>query len=116
MKKIVLTTLVFFILFNGNSIAQKVTAVKVACIGNSITFGARIEDRIKDAYPEQLGRMLGEEYLVKKFGVSGRTLLSKGNAPYIKTGAYQKSLEFNPDIIIIKLGTNSMAKPISLRH
>lgn len=110
MKKIVLATLVFFLLFSGNSSAQKTATVKVACIGNSITFGYGIKDRIKDAYPAQLGRMLGENYEVRNFGVSGRTLLTKGNMPYVKTGAYQRALEFEPDIVIIKLGTND-SKP-----
>lgn len=86
--------------------AQENKKIKVACIGNSITFGYGIKDRIKDAYPEQLARMLGEGYEVKNFGKSGRTLLEKGNSPYIKTEAYNEVLTYNPDIIIIKLGTN----------
>lgn len=112
MKKIIVATVVFFLLFSGNSIAQKNVKVKVACIGNSITFGYGIKDRIKDAYPAQLGRMLGEKYEVKNFGVSGRTLLSKGNMPYVETGAYKQALEFEPDIVIIKLGTND-SKPFN---
>lgn len=112
MKRNVLASLLIFILFHANISAQKTQAVKIACIGNSITFGARIEDRIKDAYPEQLGRMLGENYLVKNFGVSGRTLLTQGNAPFIKTNAFERALDFNPDIVIIKLGTND-SKPFN---
>lgn len=85
---------------------QEDRPIKVACIGNSITFGYGIKDRLKNAYPEQLARMLGESYEVKNFGVSGKTLLSKGNAPYIETQAYKKALAYEPDIVIIKLGTN----------
>lgn len=36
--------------------AQK---IKVACIGNSITYGYTIEDRDKDSYPAQLQALLG---------------------------------------------------------
>ncbi|MDO6518697.1 SGNH/GDSL hydrolase family protein [Zobellia uliginosa] len=103
------TRILFMLLFAlpisyGN--AQNSEVVKVACIGNSITFGHGIKDRIKNAYPAQLNRMLGEGYEVRNFGVSGRTLLTKGNSPYIKTEAYTKALDYQPDIVIIKLGTN----------
>ena len=93
----------FLFAFNSTFAAEK---IKVACVGNSITYGAGIKDRIRDNYPAQLGRMLGNEYVVKNFGVSARTLLSKGDYPYIKEKAYQDALAFNPDVVIIKLGTN----------
>ena len=54
-------------------------AIRVACIGNSITYGARIKNRDRDSYPAVLSRMLGEAYWVKNFGVSARTLLNKGD-------------------------------------
>ena len=85
---------------------QEEKTVKIACIGNSITYGHGIRDRIKDAYPAQLNRMLGEGYDVKNFGVSGTTLLSKGNRPYIQKDAYRAALAYQPNIVIIKLGTN----------
>ena len=80
--------------------------VKVACIGNSITYGSGVFNREKNAYPKQLQAMLGSEYLVKNFGVSGRTLLKKGDHPYWETSQYQKALDFKADIVFIKLGTN----------
>ena len=42
--------------------------------------------------------------------MSGRTLLSKGDFPYIKEKAYADVKTFQPDIAIIMLGTND-AKP-----
>lgn len=81
-------------------------SVKVACIGNSITYGAGIPDREKNSYPAQLQYLLGENYEVSNFGVSGCTLLSKGNSPYINTSQFKASLEYMPDIVVIKLGTN----------
>jgi lysophospholipase L1-like esterase len=80
--------------------------VKVACIGNSITYGSGIADRAQDSYPAQLGRMLGDKWIVKNFGVSGRTMLKKGDFPYWKEGAWVEAKEFLPDVVIIKLGTN----------
>ena len=79
---------------------------KVACIGDSITFGARIKKRNTFSYPAQLARMLGSAYEVKNFGVNGSTLLRKGDRPYWNTEQYQQALKWNPDIVIIKLGSN----------
>ena len=50
--------------------------------------------------------LLGDGYLVKNFGVSGRTLLKHGDYPYWKEKALQSAKDFAPDIVIIKLGTN----------
>lgn len=79
--------------------------IKISCVGDSITFGARI-NAPEDRYPQQLDVMLGDGYQVVNFGVSGATLLSKGNKPYTKLQAYKDALALNPNIVIIKLGTN----------
>ena len=86
--------------------------IRIACVGNSITAGARIDNPKINSYPAQLGTMLGDGYEVGNFGVSGTTLLQKGNAPYRKTSAYQKALDFKPDWVFIKLGTND-TKPVN---
>ena len=80
--------------------------IRIACVGNSITYGSRVENREKNAYPVQLQAMLGEGYEVANFGVSGATLLKKGNKPYWIQPEYKKALEFKPDMVFIKLGTN----------
>lgn len=84
--------------------------VKIACIGNSITYGAGIENRDHMSYPAQLQAWLGKQYDVRNFGVSGATLLKKGDKPYWKEPQYQQAIDFLPDIVIIKLGTND-SKP-----
>ncbi|MRT93795.1 GDSL-type esterase/lipase family protein [Ancylomarina sp. 16SWW S1-10-2] len=104
MKKIVIGLILFFVFVAGISHAQE--KIKVACVGNSITFGARIKDRIKDAYPVVLGNMLGEGYEVQNFGVSARTILKKGDHPYSKEATFEAAKDYNPDIVIFKLGTN----------
>lgn len=88
------------------SIAGADEEIKVACVGDSITFGAGISDRDNDSYPAQLGEMLGAGWEVVNFGVSGHTLLSDGDLPYVNSGRYKAALDFNPDVVIIKLGTN----------
>ena len=86
--------------------APKKGAVKVACIGNSITDGHGIDMATAYGYPAELQKILGENYWVKNFGVSGRTLLKKGDQPYMEEQAWKDARAFNPDIVIIKLGTN----------
>ncbi|WP_071135436.1 GDSL-type esterase/lipase family protein [Millionella massiliensis] len=90
--------------------AQARTPLRVACVGNSITYGAGIANRDANSYPAQLQEYLGDEYEVCNFGVSGRTLLNHGDLPYTQTAEYKASLEFAPDIVLIKLGTND-SKP-----
>ena len=45
--------------------------IRVACVGDSITFGAGVEEREKNNYPKVHGGLLGDKYEVKNFGVSG---------------------------------------------
>lgn len=89
--------------------------VRVACIGNSITYGSGIPDRARDSYPAQLGRMLGDHWVVRNFGVGGRTLLKKGDFPYWKEDAYSEAKAFLPNVVIIKLGTND-TKPQNWKY
>lgn len=80
--------------------------VKVACVGNSVTFGAGIENREVNAYPAQLQRMLGDGYEVKNFGKNGATLLNKGHRPYRDQEEYQAAINFAADRVVIHLGLN----------
>ena len=79
---------------------------KVACIGNSVTYGYGHKNPGETSYPTQLQQMLGEEYEVRNFGHSGATLLNKGHRPYINLPEYKAALEFAPDIAVIHLGLN----------
>ena len=84
----------------------KEDAVRVACIGNSITDGHGIGMAPVKGYPAVLQKKLGEGYLVKNFGVSARTMMNKGDLPYMNELAWRDAKAFNPNIVIIKLGTN----------
>jgi len=102
MKKIVFTVVLLF----GAIITHGQDIKRVACVGDSITFGYGIKKRQYNAYPAQLAKKLGKEYQVRNFGVSSSTLLNKGNKPYTKLKTYKNALSFNPNIVVIKLGTN----------
>ena len=99
----------------GSFSAPAKDAIRVACIGNSITYGDRIDNRRHDSYPAVLGRRLGTGYNVKNFGICGCTLMNKGDHPYMETWAWKAALTFNPDIVIIKLGTND-SKSFNWQH
>ena len=81
-------------------------AVRVACIGNSITDGSGVDMQEHFAYPAQLQKKLGNDYFVKNYGVSARTMLQQGDHPYMKEMAWEDAKAFNPNVVIIKLGTN----------
>lgn len=90
-------------------------AIRVACIGNSITDGFGIDMATQYGYPAQLQKKLGNGYWVKNFGVSSRTMLNKGDFPYMNEKAWRDALAFKPDIVLIKLGTND-SKPYNWQH
>ncbi len=90
-------------------------AIRVACIGNSITDGHGIDMATQYGYPAELQKKLGNGYWVKNFGVSARTMLNKGDYPYMNEMAWQDALAFKPDVVIIKLGTND-SKPYNWQH
>ena len=88
----------------------KADAIRVACIGNSITEGFGIDMCGAYGYPAELQKLLGNDYWVKNFGVSSRTMLNKGDYPYMNELAWQDAQAFKPDVVLIKLGTND-SKP-----
>jgi acyl-CoA thioesterase-1 len=50
--------------------------------------------------------MLGKKWQVRNFGVSGATMLKNGDKPYWEQQALGDALAYNPNVVIIKLGTN----------
>ena len=93
---------------SGGAVSAEET-VKIACIGDSITAGSQASSSAY-YYPNQLQELLGSGYEVKNYGVSGRTMLSKGDNPYINEPQYTQSQEWQPDYVILMLGTND-SKP-----
>lgn len=79
---------------------------RVACVGNSITYGMTLADPATESYPAQLQQMLGDGYEVGNFGKSGATLLRHGHRPYIAQEEWAKAKAFKGDIAVIHLGVN----------
>jgi len=89
--------------------------IRLACVGDSITYGHGIKNRLKGCYPAQLGQMLGDKWEVRNFGVSGATMLREGDLPYWEQQAFKDVLAYNPHVVIIKLGTND-TKPQNWKY
>ena len=85
-------------------------AVKVACIGDSITDGHEIFPAWSLGYPAVLQGLLGDGYEVRNFGLSARTLQNGADIPYMAESIWRECLDFRPDVAVIKLGTND-SKP-----
>ncbi len=84
--------------------AARAAPIKVAGVGDSITQLSQ--------WPQKLGALLGAGYAATNYGVSGTTLLKKGDSPYWSTTAFTQSHTDNPDIVVIMLGTND-SKPFN---
>lgn len=84
----------------------KAGQVRLACIGDSTTYGTVIPNVFYNCYPAQLGRMLGGGYHVANFGFNAKTALDVNDNSFRKTNQFPLSLEYQPNIVIIMLGTN----------
>lgn len=89
-----------------DSTTQNNTQIKIACVGDSVTYGYGIENRKEDTYPAVLQNMLGSDYKVRNFGVSGHCVQETSDRPYANTKTYAKSLKYDADIVVFMLGSN----------
>lgn len=87
---------------------------RIACVGDSITYGCGVKGWFRNNYPVVLGRLLGKGYCVNNYGYSARTASLAGDFPYMKERIYRKSLAFLPDTVLIMLGAND-SKPQNWR-
>ncbi|MEM0897931.1 MAG: GDSL-type esterase/lipase family protein [Verrucomicrobiota bacterium] len=89
-------------------------AIRVACEGDSITFGHKVKDRVLNCYPGRLQSILGREYHIKNYGINGATLITRGDYPYMYSKEFEEALAFEPRIVVLMLGTNDV-KPWNLK-
>ncbi|MCQ2092115.1 MAG: GDSL-type esterase/lipase family protein [Fibrobacter sp.] len=80
------------------------TATKVACVGNSITYGYGLNGAT--TYPQHLQQILGSEYEVNNYGNSGKMFHKSSGESYWAQDEFKKAYNFAPDIVVIELGTN----------
>lgn len=83
--------------------------LKVACIGNSITYGYRLKDPEKYSYPSVLQKLLGNnKAYVKNFGISGATMIQYGRPNLWQE--LDSIKQFDPGIVVIVIGTNETSQ------
>lgn len=80
--------------------------IRVACIGDSTTFGIGVKNKAEESYPAQLQTLLGGGYQVTNLGVGSCTLIRKGSPNVWTTLKRLKASQFNPDIVVVDLGIN----------
>ena len=84
---------------------EKEGQIKVACVGDSLTYGANLDGWYKNNYPTKLQNILGDKYCVNNYGHSGATVTTSRDM-YSKLLEYRQSLQFKADIVVMMLGTN----------
>lgn len=104
-----------YLYFNGLSGMSNTTEasggqIRVACVGDSITYGHGISNWPENNYPAILQDSLGDAYLVNNYGVSGRAVQPNSDQPYTALDHYQQSLAFDADIVVFMMGSND-SKP-----
>lgn len=80
--------------------------IKIACIGDSNTYGFKLIKRSKHSYPAELQKLLGDNYEVMNFGLIGYCVQNSSNLPYKDHDYFKKSIEYNADIVLLMLGSN----------
>ncbi|TRW23516.1 T9SS type A sorting domain-containing protein [Flavobacterium zepuense] len=85
---------------------QPSDTIKVACMGDSITYGYSLSNPGVYSYPARLQDLLPDGYTATNYGSSGKTLLFNSGASYITNANYSNAVNSEPNIIVIMLGTN----------
>ncbi len=86
---------------------------KIACIGDSLTYGHTWTDEAYPVYLSELFAELDSDIEVKNFGVNGASLTgikpqNSALTKYEDSAKYDESIDYNPDIVVILLGTNDV--------
>lgn len=94
----------------GNTTEAQEGQIKIACVGDSITYGHGTTGWPKNSYPVVLQNLLGDGYHVNSYGVSGRAVQPDSDQPYTALKHYQESIAYGADTVVFMMGTND-SKP-----
>jgi lysophospholipase L1-like esterase len=85
---------------------NSIEPIRVACVGDSLTRGTE--------YTLFLWDHLGStNYLLSDFGVGGTTVSNTSEKPYTNQSAYVLAQNYQPNIVIIMLGTNDACEGVN---
>ena len=77
----------------------KSNPIRVACVGDSLTQSTE--------YPYDLWNLLGNQtYSLRNYGAGSTTVLLTSETPYMNNSYFRDALLFEPNVVIIMLGTN----------
>ncbi len=80
-------------------LVSQANPVRVACVGDSLTQSSE--------YPFDLWNLLGHQnFDLRNFGAGATTVNLESDTPYMNTTIYHDALSFQPEIVVIMLGTN----------
>lgn len=104
-----------YLYFNGmsgmsNTTEAKEGQIRIACVGDSTTYGHGITGWPKNNYPTLLQNLLGEGYHVNNYGVSSYAVQDTSDRPYMNLEHYQESLAYDADCVVFMMGSND-SKP-----
>ena len=84
--------------------------IKVACVGDSLTYGTTLLNRKVESYPARLAKMLGKDFDVLNLGFAGYAVNRQSAKCYLNLPALNLLKEYSPDYVILLLGTNDARK------
>lgn len=104
-----------YLYFNGmsgmsNTTEPKEGQIKIACAGDSTTYGHGISGWPKNNYPSVLQNLLGDSYHVNNYGVSSFAVQESADRSYRTLPHYQESLAYDADYVVFMMGSND-SKP-----
>lgn len=104
-----------YLYFNGMSgIASTSEAgegqIRVACVGDSITYGHGTTGWPGHTYPAALQELLGEGWHVNNYGVSSFAVQEDADRSYRTLEHYRQSLAYDADYVVFMMGSND-SKP-----
>jgi len=82
--------------------------LRVACVGDSITYGDKIFFRSFRSYPAVLQKLSNGRLITGNFGVNAKTALDIPGQAWTQTSACGRALLFQPDVVVIMLGINDL--------
>lgn len=88
--------------------------IRIACVGDSITYGLGAKELPEGSYPARLAKLLGRDYHVANFGAVAFAVQADADYPYLSHDHFRHSLDYGADIVIFMLGSND-AKAINWR-
>lgn len=104
-----------YLYFNGmsgmsNTTDAKDGQIRIACAGDSTTYGHGISGWPKNNYPAVLQKLLGDAYHVNNYGVSSFAVQEDADRSYRTLPHYQESLSYDADYVVFMMGSND-SKP-----